>query len=237
MRKHLISFAQEINILYWRSRQRNTTLKITTAQTASLVMLRKIVEVEVYVPEVITSRLESVDSDKEGTSWDMHLMRHASKKTKNLDEQIILLLSRVSWVRMLRTTLNYLAQIGPPAITIEAFPRNGSDMTRFSKFHCKRVLPNGEAVGHPWLLFLAWKNIIFCYYCKLFSSGYPLAEHSIRVVSAGTTLVPPFWSKKYLAREEVLTRVAILWFIGFNGAVSEISAGEFLASPFRASPL
>jgi len=59
-------------------------------------MLRKIVEVEVYVPEVITSRLESVDSDKEGTSWDMHLMRHASKKTKNLDEQIILLLSRVS---------------------------------------------------------------------------------------------------------------------------------------------
>jgi len=84
-----------------------------------------------------------------------------------------------------------------------------------SKFHCKRLPPNGEAVGHPWLLFLAWKNIFFCYYCKPFSSGYSLAQ----LVSAGTTLVPPFWSGRYLAREEVLLRVAILWFIVFNGAV------------------
>jgi len=42
-----------------------------------------------------TSRFESVDSDKEGTSSDMHLMRHASKKIQNLGEQMILLLSQV----------------------------------------------------------------------------------------------------------------------------------------------
>ena len=82
--------------------------------------------------------------------------------------------------------------LGPPAIIIEVFPRNESDRTRFSEFHCKRLPPSGEAVGHLWLLFLEWKNIIFCYYCKLFSSGYPLAQHSIPLVSAGTALVPLF---------------------------------------------
>jgi len=43
-----------------------------------------------------TSCFESVDSDKEGTSSDVHLMRHASKKIQNLDERMILLLSQVS---------------------------------------------------------------------------------------------------------------------------------------------
>jgi len=43
-----------------------------------------------------TSRFESVDSDKEGTSSDVHLLRHASKNTQNLDEQMIVLLSQVS---------------------------------------------------------------------------------------------------------------------------------------------
>jgi len=43
-----------------------------------------------------TNRFESVDSDNEGTSSDVHLMRHASKNTQNVDEQIILLLSQVS---------------------------------------------------------------------------------------------------------------------------------------------
>jgi len=42
-----------------------------------------------------TSRFESVDSDKEGTSSDMHLMRHASMSTQILDEQMMLL-SQVS---------------------------------------------------------------------------------------------------------------------------------------------
>ena len=35
----------------------------------------------------------------------------------------------------------------------------------------------------------------------------------------GTILVPPFWWGRYLAREEVLMRVVIRWFIGFYGAV------------------
>jgi len=59
---------------------------------------------------------------------------------------------------------------------------------------------------------------MFYYYCKLSSSGYPLAQHSIPLLSAGTTLVPPFWSGRYLARVKVLMRVTILWFIRFNGA-------------------
>jgi len=129
------------------------------------------------------------------------MMRHASKNTRNEDEQIILLLSQVLWFGMLRTTLDSLAEIGPPAIKTEVFPRNESDGTRFSKFHCKRLPPNGEAVGHPRLLFLAWKNIIFCYYFKLFSFGYPRAQHSMALLSADITLVPPFWSGRYLAEE------------------------------------
>jgi len=83
----------------------------------------------------------------------------------------------------------------------------------------KRIPSNGEAAGHPWLIFLAWKNRIFCYYCKVFGSGYPLSQHSIPLLSAGTTLVPPFWSGMCPAREEVLIRVVFLWFTGFNGAV------------------
>jgi len=45
------------------------------------------------------------------------------------------------------------------------------------------------------------------------------AHYSIPLLSEGTTLVPPFWSGRYLAREDVLMTVAILWFIGFYGAV------------------
>jgi len=43
-----------------------------------------------------TSRFEIVVSDKEGTSSDVHLVRHASMNTQNVDEQMILLLSQVS---------------------------------------------------------------------------------------------------------------------------------------------
>jgi len=84
-----------------------------------------------------------------------------------------------------RNISGYLAQRGLLTITTEVFSRNKSDGTRFSKFHRKRVLPNGEAVGHPWLIHLAvgMANKIFCYYCKLFSSGCALALHPI----------PPLW--------------------------------------------
>jgi len=37
-----------------------------------------------------------------------------------------------------------------------------------------------------------------------------IAQHSIPLLSAGTKLVPPFWSGVYLAREEVQMKVVIL---------------------------
>jgi len=57
-----------------------------------------------------------------------------------------------------------------PAIIMEVFPRNESGGTRFSKFHCKRVPSNGEAAVHSWL---AWKDRMFCYYCKSFRFWIP----------------------------------------------------------------
>jgi len=97
-------------------------------------------------------------------------MRYACKIIQNLNEQMILPISQVPGVEMLGTNLDYLARIGPPVIIIEVFTRNESDGTRFSKFHCKRIPPNREAVSYPWLISLAWKIGIFCYYFKLFSS-------------------------------------------------------------------
>ena len=64
-------------------------------------------------------------------------MTHASKKIQNLDEQIILLPSQRSWVGMLGTILDYVAQIGPPATIIEVFPRNESYGTQFLSFTAK----------------------------------------------------------------------------------------------------
>jgi len=58
---------------------------------ASLVMLHQKVKVEVYVRSD-RSRFEGVDSDKQRTSSGVHLMRHASKKIQNMDEQMSLLL-------------------------------------------------------------------------------------------------------------------------------------------------
>jgi len=75
---------------------------------------------------------------------------------------------------MLVTNLDYLARIKLPANIIEIFPRNESDGTRFSKFHGKRIPPNVEEVGHQSLTLQAWKNGIFCFYFKLFASGYAL---------------------------------------------------------------
>jgi len=37
-----------------------------------------------------------------------------------------------------------------------------------------------------------------------------LVHHSIPLLSGGKTLVPQFWSGRYLAREELLMRVVIL---------------------------
>ena len=129
---------------------------------------------------------------------------------------MILLLSQVSWVGRLETNLDYVAQTGPLAIIIEVFPTNRSDGTCSFKFHCKRIPPNAEGTGRPWLIFLPCKHGIFCYKCKLLSSGHTLAQHSIPLLSAGTTLVPLFWSGKCLAREEVLISVVIFELLGLG---------------------
>ena len=101
--------------------------------------------------------------------------------------------SQMSWVGTLGTNLDYLAQIGPSVITMEVFPRNESDGTRFFKFHCKRIPPNGEAVGHPWLILLAYKHGNFCYHCKLCSSGYALAQHSVPLFRASPFNITDFY--------------------------------------------
>ena len=106
-------------------------------------MLRQTVKVEVYVWEVVPVVSNVLILTKKEPRRMMYLMRHASKKIQNLDEQMILLLSQVSWVGMLGTTLDYLAHLGPPAIIIEVFPRNETDETQFSKFHFKRIPSDG----------------------------------------------------------------------------------------------
>jgi len=93
---------------------------------------------------------------------------------------------------MLVNTLDCLARIELPTNIIEVFPRNETDGSRFSSFHAKRIPPNVDAVGYPWL--------------KL-ASGYALTQHSMPLLSAGTTLVSPFWSGSYLTGEEVLMKV------------------------------
>ena len=55
-----------------------------------------------------------------------------------------------------RNFRNYLAQRGePPTVTSQyKFSQiNKSDGTRFSMFHCKRVLHDGEAVDCPWPIY------------------------------------------------------------------------------------
>jgi len=143
---------------------------------------------------------------------------------------------------MLRTNLDYLTQIGTPAIII-VFPWNESGGTRFSVSLQKKTT-NGEAVGHPWLIYLTWKHGMFCYYCKLFSLKiYIVAQQSIPLFAGtvGTTLVPPFWSGRCLSKEDVLMSAVIPWFIGFCGVVHwslgwrglgvTFSSHTFLTSP------
>jgi len=78
-----------------------------------------------------TSRFETVDSDEKETSSDVHLVRHATKNTQDVDEQIILLLGQVSWVGKLGATLDYLAQNRTTCNHNKRF-RNESDRTRLS---------------------------------------------------------------------------------------------------------
>jgi len=42
---------------------------------------------------------------------------------------------------------------------------------RFTVFNYQRCLSNGENVPRTWLVYSLSKNVIFCYYCKLFSTS------------------------------------------------------------------
>jgi len=57
-------------------------------------------------------------------------------------------------------------------------------------FHCKRIPPTGEAMYHPWLLFLAWKIESFATTANF--SALDIHWHSISLLSAGTILISPF---------------------------------------------
>jgi len=61
---------------------------------------------------------------------------------------------------MLGTTLDYLAQIGPPAITIEVFPRNESDRTGLSSVAYAENFHEGG--------FIQWHRVVICICCALF---------------------------------------------------------------------
>jgi len=155
-------------------------------------MLRQIIKVEVYLREVIQVVSEVlILTKKEARRMCICWGMRARKFKIGMNKWSCYLLSQVSWVRMLGTTLDYFAKLGPPAITIEVFLRKESDGTRFSKFTTKWWKVTSSMAVIP---SLEKYNILLGYYCKLFSSGYPLAQHSIPLLSTGTTLVPPFWS-------------------------------------------
>jgi len=82
-------------------------------------------------------------------------MRLARTKIEiqNLSELLVTNDSATWSIVMSRNVRNYSAQGDePPTVTTEVFPRNESDGTLFSKFPCKRVLPDGEAIDCPWLI-------------------------------------------------------------------------------------
>jgi len=137
-------------------------------------------------------------------------------------------------VGMLGTTLDYLAQLGPLATIIEVFLGNG--LSFISRNTAKWWSGRSSIANIPGLE--TWN---FSVLVRTFSREYAIAQHSIPLLSAGTTLVPSFCSGRFLAREEILMRIVILWFIGFYGAVHlshcwrglgvTVSGLTFLTSP------
>ena len=65
---------------------------------------------------------------------------------------------------------DYLVKKGPPTIIMEKFPKNNKGR-HFSKFHCKRKLPNGEIIDRPWIIYSVSNDKIFCFYCKIFQNN------------------------------------------------------------------
>ena len=78
---------------------------------------------------------------------------------------------RGTWPKVISSSVrNYFVKKGPPKITTEDFPKNEKGL-RFSKYHCKRKLSNGETVDRPWEKYSLSSDKIFCYYCKLFDNN------------------------------------------------------------------
>lgn len=59
---------------------------------------------------------------------------------------------------------------GPFQVTNMKFPTN-EEHRKFNVSHYNRRLYNGTSVARSWLLYSISKNAVFCFCCKLFSSG------------------------------------------------------------------
>jgi hypothetical protein len=66
----------------------------------------------------------------------------------------------------------FLVANGLVRITIDdiQFPANKAGR-RFSTFHYKRIMPNGEVVNRRWLAYSTSTDSVYCFCCKLFASS------------------------------------------------------------------
>jgi len=93
---------------------------------------------------------EIVESSKKEARPLVHLMRLARTKIQRIFRTIGSTNDPATWPGVMsRKVRGYLAQRRPLTITTKVFPRKESDGTRFCRFHCKKVLPNGEALARP----------------------------------------------------------------------------------------
>ena len=168
-------------------------------------------------------------SDKEGTLSDVHLMTHSSKKNQTLDEQIISLPSQRSWDGMLGTTLDYLAQTGPPAYSwppkikpfalLQSFRLWISNITTLNtsplcRYYTRAGLSpaGGPVVPCPVPPISRLAPVCYIHPILYFLNVAPPGFWPLLLVLSppllnpgdGLALVPPFWSGTCLAREEVL---------------------------------
>jgi len=79
------------------------------------------------------------------------------------------------------TNPNYVAQIGPPAIMIEVFPRNECDGTQFSMFHCKRIQKTPSKVNHG---YYSWPGKIESFVTTANFSALDIHYHNTPYLSA-----------------------------------------------------
>lgn len=117
---------------------------------------------------------QNIEFEKQGNSTvNMPASAFEARKNENSKSASSIELTEdpATWPEMISQGVrDYLVKKGPPKIMVEFFPKNESG-SHFSKFHCKRKLPNGEIVDRPWLIYSVSSDKIFCYYCKLFDNA------------------------------------------------------------------